>query len=223
VLSERVQAAILEEIKERDLMQGSCQTHDFHHLVRTKLKAERTEKGLSTKFKLAYPSNSSLKRFKKKVGITANTHTSSSKTSTRLRARAEVENSITAAAIMGLMSDVPDELLLLTDAVTLQLDAKKGERVRLHMWVGSKKALADRGLSPGFVSEKSNYRCLLLLITLSAAGQILHTAALITDRTISRREVHRIGVDDRLSVWLLPTGYDEVKLFSVYEEEFVAP
>ena len=56
VLSERVQAAILEEIKERDLLQGSCQRHEFHHLVRTKLKAERTEKGLSTKFKLAYPS-----------------------------------------------------------------------------------------------------------------------------------------------------------------------
>jgi hypothetical protein len=168
--------------------------------------------------KLAYPSNSSLKRFKKKVGITANTHTSSSKTST-----AEVENSITAAAIMGLMSDVPaDELLLLT-AVTLQLGAKKGERVRLHMWVGSKKALADRGLSHGFVGDKSQYRCSLLLITHSAAGQTLHTAALITDRTISRREVHRIGVDDRLSVWLLPTGYDEVKLFTVYEEDFVAP
>ena len=101
VLSERVQTAILEEIKEHDLMQGFCQTHDFHHLVRTKLKAERTEKGLSTKFKLAYPSNSSLKRFKTKVGITANIHTSSSKTSTCLRARAEVENSITAAAIIA--------------------------------------------------------------------------------------------------------------------------
>ncbi len=84
---------------------------------------------------------------------------------------------------MDLMSDVPDELLLSTDAVTLQLDAKKGERVRLHMWVGSKKALAN----------KSQYRCLPLLITHSAAGQILHTTALITDRTISRREVHRIG------------------------------
>jgi hypothetical protein len=90
-------------------------------------------------------------------------------------------------------------------------------------WVGSKKALADRGLSPGFVSEKSHYRCLLLLITLSAAGQILHTAALITDKTISRREVNRIGVDGRLSEWLLPMGYDEEKLFTTYEEEFVAP
>ena len=155
---ERVQVAILEEIKERNLIRGSCQTHEFHHLVRTKLKAERTEKGLSTKVKLAHPSKSTLKRYKKKVGITANTHTSSSKTSTRLRARAEVENSITAAAIMSLMSDVPDELLLLTDAVTLQLGAKKGERVRLHMWVGSKKALADRGLSPGFAGDKSQYR-----------------------------------------------------------------
>jgi hypothetical protein len=164
----------LEEIKERGLIQGSCQTHEFHHLVRTKLKAERTEKGLSTKVNLAYPSNSTLKRFKKKaVGIT-NTHTSSqtssSKTATRLHARAEVENSITAAAIVGLMTDVPDELLLSTDAVTLQLGAKKGERVRLHMWVGSKKALADRGLSLGFVGDKSQYMCLPLLITHSAAG-----------------------------------------------------
>ena len=223
VLSEGVRREILEEIKERDQMQGSCQAHDFQQLVDDKLKSERSKKGLTTKLKIAHPSKYTLKRFKKESGITAGTHTGSSKTTTRLRARAEVENSVTVAAIMGLMSDVPDELLLSTDAFTLQLGAKKGEKVRVYMWRGSKKALADRGLSPGFVGDKSQYRCLPLLISHSAAGHIVHTAALIADKTITRREVHRIGVDGRLSVWLLPTGYNEVKLFTVYEEEFLAP
>ena len=213
----------MEETKERDLIQGSSQKHEFTQLVREKQKVERSERGLSTNIKLPQPSPSTLKRLKKKLGITADNQTGSSKTTTRLRARAEVENSMTAAAIMALMSDVPDELLFSTDAVTLQLGAKKGERVTVHMWAGSKKMLADRGLSPGFVGDKSQYRCMPLLISHNSVGQIVHTAALISDRAISRREIHRIGVDGRLSVWLLPTGYDEVKLFTLYEEEFLAP
>ena len=213
----------MEETKERDLIQGSSQKHEFTQLVREKQKVERSARGLSTNIKLPQPSPSTLKRLKKKLGITADNQTGSSKTTTRLRARAEVENSMTAAAIMALMSDVPDELLFSTDAVTLQLGAKKGERVTVHMWAGSKKMLADRGLSPGFVGDKSQYRCMPLLISHNSVGQIVHTAALISDRAISRREIHRIGVDGRLSVWLLPTGYDEVKLFTLYEEEFLAP
>jgi hypothetical protein len=163
------------------------------------------------------------------------------KNSTRARAVMEIYNPITCASVLYHMQDVKPEFFLSIDNVGVEIGDKLGEfclfflsfwfisylalvsgtRPRLYLAEGSKERLKARNLQPATTKNTTQYRVVNCLIASAASGQIIHAAILITDDRFDHRKTSNIN--ENLSIWLLPVGYDKSWLFAEFLKSHVLP
>ena len=91
------------------------------------------------------------------------------------------------------------------------------------LWLapGSKQALADRALNAAQTKDTAGSRTVHHVCTTSAAGQLVHCATIIRDKSLLKHIVHAVG--PLHSVWLLPKDYPPVKFFQHLHEKYLIP
>ena len=141
----------------------------------------------------------------------------------RAAALADLKNPIAFAAVLKHVQDIDSKLLFSTDGVHLVLGDKIGEKVKVNMAQNSKDWFRSHGFSASSGRRKKQCRILPLIITHSADAEVTTVACIVKDEAFRGQKVAAYPINSKLSVWLVPPGYDTQRFFDCYTRKFLFP